>query len=178
MTASRTRQGPAATGPESHNVNHHAANHSALRPIDRLLPLLRDVRAVSRDSWRADCPNGHQRLKDSLAITEASDGRILLHCFACNDVRGILAVVGLTSADLFPGRIRDPSPEARASAREAFKRSAWRAALGVLAREATVIACAAGMIRQGQVLSADDDERLAQAIERIHTAREVLSGRT
>ncbi|MBS0464770.1 MAG: hypothetical protein JSS03_07245 [Proteobacteria bacterium] len=174
MNVIQTRQGPAATGPESHIVKHHTVNHSALRPVDRLLPLLRDVHVVSRDSWRASCPNGHQRLKDSLAITEASDGRILLHCFACNDVRGILAAVGLELTNLYPERIRDPSPEARAAAREAFKRSAWRAALGVLAREATVVACAAGMIRQGQVLSADDDERLAQAIERIHAAQEVL----
>lgn len=177
MTASRTRQGPAATGPESHNVNHHAANHSALRPIDRLLPLLRDVRASGRSSWAATCPGDHAH-KGGLSITEADDGRILLCCFKGCAAASVLAAVGLTLADLFPARIASPSPEARRASHEAFQRSAWAAALGVLQREATLVFIAAGMARRRETLTAEDYALLAQAIERIHTAREVLSGRT
>lgn len=177
MSTYQTRQGPAATGPQSHNVNHHAGNHSALRPIDRVLPLLRDVRASGRDSWTASCPGDHAH-KGGLAITEGDDGRVLLHCFKGCDVLTVISTVGLTLADLFPERIASPSPEARRASHEAFQRSAWAAALGVLQREATLVFIAAGMARRRETLTDEDFERLAQAEARIASAREVLSGRT
>lgn len=141
---------------------------------DILLSRLQGVRR-SGDGWRADCPNGHRKAKGSLAINEGSDGTVLLHCFGCGDVAGILSAVGLELADLFPERIRDPSPEGRQRAREAFKRSSWAAALRVLSREATVVLVAAGMLREGHALTADDDTRLTLAMERINGAREVLA---
>lgn len=82
--------------------------------------------------------------------------------------------MGLELADLFPERIRDPSPEARKAAREAFKRNGWRAALGVLGREATVVNIAASDIAQGGALNGVDHARLVLAVERIELAREVL----
>lgn len=140
-----------------------------------LLSRLHGVRTTGAASWRADCPNDHQHARGSLSVTVADDGRLLLHCFACGDVRGILAAVGLELGDLFPERIRDPSPEARQHARDAFKRSAWSAALRVLSREATVVGCAAAMLRQGDALTADDDARLIVAMQRIDDARAVLA---
>ena len=150
-------------------------NHSTARPVDVLLPRLERVRSTGPTSWRADCPNGHQHAHGSLAITEAADSTVLLHCFACGDTAGILGAVGLAVGDLFPGRIKDPSPEGRRRAREAFKRNGWAAALGVLSREATVVLCAAGMLRQGHALAPDDDNRLTLAMQRIDSARSVLS---
>ena len=141
-----------------------------------LLERLQNVRK-NGDGWRCDCPNGHSKAKGSLAVTESSDGVTLAHCFACGDVQGILSAVGLTVSDLFPKRIRDPSPEGRQRTREAFQRNGWRAALGVLSREATVVLCAAGMLRQGTALSREDDARLSLAMHRIDSAREVLSAR-
>lgn len=35
--------------------------------------------------WRADCPNGHNKTHGSLSVIEADDGRVMIHCFACND---------------------------------------------------------------------------------------------
>jgi hypothetical protein len=140
---------------------------------DILLSRLEHVRR-SGDGWRADCPNGHAKARGSLAIKEANDGTVLLHCFACSDVHGILSAVGLEVADLFPERIKDTSPEARQRAREAFKRSAWAAATGVLSRETTVVLAAAGMLRQGQPLSTEDDARLTLAMQRIDDARGLL----
>ena len=93
-----------------------------------LLSRLEGVRR-SGDGWRANCSNGHAKARGSLSITEADDGRILLSCFACHDTPAILHTLGLEMADLFPERIRDPSPEARQRAREAFKRNSWTAAL-------------------------------------------------
>lgn len=144
-------------------------------PTQVLLPRLHNVRSTGTDSWRADCPNGHDHAKGSLAIRCGSDGVMLLHCFACGDTAGILAAVGLTVADLFPERIKDPSPDGRRAAREAFKQSAWSAALRTLARESAVVEAAAGMLAHGERLSAEDHERLTTARQRIEDARAVLA---
>jgi len=139
-----------------------------------LLSRLDNVRR-SGEGWRANCPNGHAKARGSLSIKEADDGRILLSCFACHDTPAILGALGLELADLFPERIRDPSPEARRAAREAFKRSSWAAALNVLGREARIVLLAAHDLLAGKVLPSGDVERLGQAVERIQRAREVLA---
>ncbi|MEW9624691.1 hypothetical protein [Rhodanobacter geophilus] len=139
-----------------------------------LLSRLEGVRR-SGDGWRANCPNGHAKARGSLSVTEADDGRILLSCFACHDTPAILGTLGLELADLFPERIRDPSPEARQRARDAVKRSAWSAALGVLGREAGVVLLAARDMLAGKALPPGDVERLALAEDRIARAREVLA---
>jgi hypothetical protein len=138
-----------------------------------LLSRLNGVRRYG-NSWRADCPNGHGEVRGSLSITEADDGRVMLHCFACGDTPGILYVLGIEMADLFPERTKDPSPEARKVAAEAFKRSALGAALGVLARESTVVTIAAHDLAEGKALSEPDHARLLVAEERIQRSREVL----
>jgi hypothetical protein len=125
-------------------------------------------------AWRADCPNGHNKARRSLSVTEVDDGRVMLHCFACNDTPGILRALGLEMADLFPEPIKDTSPEARKAAAEAFKRNAWRAALGVLNREATLVLIAANDMQAGNVLPETDVVRVRLAAQRIAQAREVL----
>lgn len=143
---------------------------------ETLLAHLQGVHKTGPASWRAKCPAcNHPHDTGALAINESSGGTILVHCFRCGDTAAILAAVGLTVADLYPERIRDPSPEARQRAREAFKHSAWSAALRVLSREATVVGCAAGMLRQGHALTDDDDTRLTLSMQRINDARAVLA---
>lgn len=140
-----------------------------------LLTRLGGVRR-SGAGWRANCPNpAHTRVRSSLSVIEADDGRILMSCFACHDTTTILAAIGLEMADLFPERIKDPSPEARRAAREAFKRDGWRAALNVLGREAGIVAMAAHDLLAGKSLPPPDVARLALAEERIQRAREVLA---
>jgi hypothetical protein len=139
-----------------------------------LLERLENVQRAAH-GWRANCPNGHAKARGSLSVTEAEDGRVLLHCFACGDTPGILAAVGVEAADLFPERIRDPSPEGRRQAREAFRRNSWAVAVRVLAREATVVLIAADMLRHGGGLAAEDDGRLMLAMQRIEDARAVLA---
>jgi hypothetical protein len=143
--------------------------------IELILSRLEGVHRAGA-GWRTNCPNpAHDKVRDSLSITEADDGRILLSCFACHDTPAILGALGLDLADLFPERIRDPSPEARQRARDAFKRSAWAAALGVLGRESLVVLLAARGLLAGEVLPAGDVERLVQAEDRIARAREMLA---
>lgn len=140
--------------------------------IEVLLTRLDGVHPAGK-GWRARCPAcGGQSRK--LAINEGADGVLLLHCFACNDIAAILAAIGLTVADLFPARIRDVSPEGRRAAQQAFKQTAWSAALGVIGREAKVISIAAHDLAAGLVLNSADVDRLALAIDRIDTARELL----
>ncbi|MHB1058086.1 MAG: hypothetical protein ACYC0F_09430 [Rhodanobacter sp.] len=141
-------------------------------PSALLLTRLEGVTTTGK-GWRARCPAcGGQSRK--LAISEGTEGMLLLHCFACSDIATILAAIGLTVADLFPQRIRDTTPEGRRAAQQAFKQTAWGAALGVVGREAKVISIAAHDLAAGLVLNDTDADRLTLAIDRIDTAREVL----
>lgn len=142
---------------------------------DLLLTRLEGVRR-SGAGWRANCPNPvHKHARGSLSIAEADDGRVLLSCFACHDTPAILQELGMEMADLFPMRIKDTTPEGRRAAREAFKRSSWAAALGVLGSESRIVVLAARDVLSGAALSADDMARLALAEGRIRRAREVLA---
>ena len=125
--------------------------------------------------WRADCPVGHSHARGCLSLSEADDGRILLFCFACGNASDPLRALGLELADLFPERIKDPSPQARKEAQEAFKRASVKAALGVLASESRVVLIAAHELRAADVFPGGDADRLALAMDRIERAREVLA---
>jgi len=146
--------------------------HSTGARVEVLLARLDGVQKTGK-GWRARCPAcGGQSRK--LAISEGNDGTLLLHCFACNDIAAILSAIGLEIADLFPERVRDMTPEGRRAAQQAFKQTAWAAALGVLALEADVVFIASGMLRSAEVLTDADHERLGVACERIQSAKEVL----
>lgn len=142
--------------------------------IDLFLSRLQNVHR-SKNGWRADCPCGHQHARSSLSIAIAGDGRVLVHDFAGCDVHAVLAAIGVEATELLPERIRNSSPEARQRAVEQFKRNGWQAALGVLAREATVVLIAAQMMCRDRPLTMDDAVRLAVAIQRIEDARAVLA---
>lgn len=55
----------------------------------------------SGKGWRVRCPC-HEDKKNSLGITEAADGKILLKCQAGCETNGIPGTVGLKWSDLFP----------------------------------------------------------------------------
>lgn len=143
------------------------------RPADLLLSKLEGVRK-SGNGHVARCP-AHADRSASLSVCEGRDGRALVKCFAGCELLAIVHAVGLEVADLFPERIADTSPEGRAAAREAWRQSGWAAALGVLAREASVVLVAARALAQGHALATEDHARLLLAAERIEGAREVLA---
>lgn len=143
-------------------------------PVELLLSRLEGVRTSGR-GWIARCP-AHDDRSASLSVSEGRDGlRAMVKCFAGCEVLAVLRSIGLELADLFPQRIADTSPEGRAATREAWRQSGWAAALGVLAREASVVLVAAHSLAVGKPLTAEDLSRLQVAVDRIEGAREVLT---
>ena len=140
--------------------------------VEVLLARLDGVQKSGK-GWRSFCPSCGGRSR-KLAISEGNGGTLLVHCFSCNDTAAILSAVGLSVSDLFPAPIRDQSPDGRRAAQQAFKQTAWAAALGVLAREATVVEIAAHDLADSKPLSDTDHARLLLACERVEQAREVL----
>lgn len=149
------------------NAPHHATNATAAPLLQRL-----DGVQKSGSGWRARCPacGGASR---KVSVCEA-DGRVLVHCFGCNDASAVLAVVGLTWANLQPPRHWPETPEERRRARRAVCEAGLSTALSTLALEATVVLIAARQLSHWQPLSDADDTRLSQAVERIDGAASML----
>lgn len=140
--------------------------------------LLSRVDGVQRSGkgYRTRCPScGGQSRK--VSVSEADDGRVLVHCFGGCEPAAVVQAVGLQLADLFPVRLRPETPEERRAWRRAARASQWGAALVVLELEATIVLVAGRQIAGGEPLTPEDDQRLGAALERIQDAREVLRGR-
>lgn len=168
--AAGTDRGAGQTNGRGLQVNHngfHVGQASAQPLLDRL-----DGVQKSGAGWRARCPACGGRSR-KLVVTEASD-RVLLHCFGSCEPIAVLQAVGLNWGDVMPPRHWPASPEERRRARRAIRESGWTAALSVLALESKVALIAARQLAQWQHLSADDDARLALAVERIDHACSVL----
>lgn len=142
--------------------------------IEDLLNRLEGVRKTGANHWVAKCP-AHTDKSPSLSIACGEDGRILLHDFGGCAVHAVLAAVGLTVGDLFEQRMRPQTPGERREAVAAFRRGSWEAALRVLDRESLVVQAAAAMVRNGGVMTAEDQRVLARACSRIGDARNVLA---
>ncbi len=145
------------------------ANHTGTPPdVNILLSRLERVRQFGK-GWSARCP-AHDDRQASLSVTVGDDGCILAHCFGRLRHRR-RARRGPTGARrLVPARIRDDSPDGRRELREAARQAQWRAALGVLAFEASIVSIAAYDVLRGR-LSDADAHRVAVALERIDAAR-------
>lgn len=137
-----------------------------------LLQRLEGVQAQG-NGWRARCPacGGTSR---KLSIAER-DGRVLVNCFDCSDAEAVLAAVGLTWADIMPPRNWPASPEERRVSQRAIRDAGMASAVEVLTVEGTVLRIAARQLQGWQVLSQEDDERLALACHRIEEAAKVLT---
>lgn len=137
--------------------------------VSLLLARLDKVRPTGPGRWLARCP-AHEDRSPSLSIRETDEGAALLHCFAGCTAAAVLAAVGLEFADLYPDR---PPGEVSRSKRPFPALDALRA----LHFEALVVSIAAGTLRAGKPLDADDMERLALAQQRIQTAVLLVEGR-
>ncbi|GGA75566.1 hypothetical protein GCM10011521_12160 [Arenimonas soli] len=143
--------------------------------IDRIQHVLDRLDGVQRSGggWRARCPACEGRSR-KLSISEADEGRVLLHCFGGCDAAAVIQAVGLTLADLFPERLAAQTPEARRMAQRMARLTQWGAALEVLAEESTIVSIAAADLAQGLTLSDEDLARLELARQRIDSARGLL----
>lgn len=152
-----------------------AAAHMPSNGLDVLLSRLDGVQRSGK-GYRARCPfcGGKSR---KLSVSEADDGRVLVHCFGGCGPADAVQAVGLQLADLFPVRLKPETPEERRAWRRAARESQWGAALIVLELEATIVLIAGRQIAGGEPLTEEDDQRLAAALSRIEDARGVLRGR-
>jgi len=79
--------------------------------IGKVLALLSDAKRT-RSGWSARCP-AHDDAQASLSVGVATDGRVLLKCFAGCRTEAIVSRLGLSLEDLFDGnRRRRPAREA------------------------------------------------------------------
>lgn len=159
------------------NVVRFTKHRGCSNPIELILGALDRPRKAGR-GWTAKCP-AHEDRTASLSVGEGHDGRVLLHCFAGCDAGAIVAALGFSLADLYPGKpdIADMTREQRSEMREGSRQAQWRAALGVLSFEATIVRIVAAAVKRGEVPPDCDMERLDQAAERIESARAVLNAR-
>ena len=135
-----------------------------MTPVELLLSRLQKVKGRN-GSWTACCP-AHNDKGPSLAIREADDGRILLHCFAGCETLSVVQAVGMDMTDLFPpdNKRRDYPVEGKPRLKPAFYASDL---IRILAFEALVVSICASDMRRGKTLSDEDNERLKVAQQRI-----------
>ncbi len=74
---------------------------------DRLLSRLARVKQTGKGRWRCACPAHGEHKKLTLAVREADDGRVLIHCFGGCSVPEVVAAVGMELHDLFPPKPDD-----------------------------------------------------------------------
>lgn len=135
-----------------------------MTPVELLLSRLQKVKGRN-GSWTACCP-AHNDKGPSLAIREADDGRILLHCFAGCETLMVVQALGMDMTDLFPpdDKRREYPVEGKPRMKPSFYASDL---MRILAFEALVVSICASDMRRGKTLSDDDNERLKVAQQRI-----------
>ena len=161
-----------AGGPGSESAHAGSGMHVQDASAEPLLQRLEHVQRQG-NGYRARCPAcGGQSRK--LAIAER-DGRVLVHCFAGCPADDVLGAVGLRWADLHPPRHWPQTREERERARLAIREAGMASAVEVLALEGAVIEAAGRQLQGWQFLSGEDDARLTAAVERVSSARAILS---
>jgi hypothetical protein len=136
--------------------------------VELLLSKLEKVKRTGFDRWISCCP-GHDDKRPSLAIREAEDGRILVHCFADCPVESVLSAVGLEFDALFPEK---PIEHAKRERRPFNAHDV----LECLSQELLLLSIASGDMSQGLPVSETDHERMILAATRIESARRLANG--
>lgn len=126
---------------------------------DRILDRLDGVQGRG-PRWRAICPAHQSKNKTrTLAVTEADDGRILLHCFAGCDVHSVVSAVGMELDDLFPDKPLGERPKVR-------KPISDRDAVQALGRELYIAWVILRDVAAGRPVSTKDRKRGGEAADR------------
>lgn len=135
-----------------------------MTPVEMLLSRLQKVKGRN-GSWTACCP-AHEDKGPSLAVREADDGRVLLHCFAGCPTINVLGAVGMDMSDLFPPdeKRKNYPVEGKPKMKPAFYASDL---IRILSFEALVVNICAYDMSVGKSLKDEDRERLKVAQQRI-----------
>lgn len=138
-----------------------------MTPVEKMLGMLTKVKGRN-GSWTACCP-AHNDKGPSLAIREADDGRVLIHCFAGCETLSVVQALGMDMTDLFPpdNKRREYPVEGKPKMKSAFYASDL---MRIISFEALVVAICAYDMSQGKKLSEADRERLKVSQQRIEEA--------
>lgn len=134
---------------------------------DAILARLAGVRQVGGSRWMARCP-AHEDRSPSLSITETSEGRVLVKCWAGCQTKDVLAAVALDWRELFPPREPGASPSRRPWA----ARYSASDLLEIVSEEVTVVTIVAADLISKRAIAEEDWKRLAVAVGRIQKVRD------
>lgn len=138
-----------------------------MSPVENLLQRLEKVKGRN-NSWTARCP-AHADRSPSLAVRQAEDGRVLLHCFGGCETESVLSAVGMTMSDLFPpdDKRREYPVEGKPAIKPAFYASDLMRIIGF---EALVVQIVALDIAHDKPVSKETRDRMLLAYQRIDEA--------
>ena len=138
-----------------------------MTPVEKMLGMLTKVKGRN-GSWTACCP-AHNDKGPSLAIREADDGRVLIHCFAGCETLSVVQALGMDMTDLFPpdNKRREYPVEGKPKMKAAFYASDL---MRIISFEALVVSICAYDMSQGKKLSEGDRERMKLSQQRIEEA--------
>jgi hypothetical protein len=74
-----------------------------MNSVDGFLARLELVKQTGSRKWLARCP-AHDDKHPSLGVAEADDGRVLVKCWSGCGAAEVIAAVGMSFSDLFPGK--------------------------------------------------------------------------
>jgi len=134
--------------------------------VNQVLDRLSRVRQVKPGQWMSACPCCESRRGRPLAVTEAADGRVLMHAFCGCTTADVLGRIGLELKDLFDqptGYL--PSTSAKVPARDV---------LAALSLEATLIGSIACDVLEQRAITEADWQRLATAVQRVGHAADYI----
>lgn len=138
-----------------------------MSPVENLLQRLEMVKGRN-NSWTARCP-AHADRSPSLAVRQAEDGRVLLHCFGGCETESVLSSVGMSMSDLFPPdeKRREYPVEGKPAIKPAFYASDLMRIIGF---EALVVQIVAFDIGNDKPVSKETRDRMLLAYQRIDEA--------
>jgi len=129
---------------------------------DQVLARLSRVRQSKPGQWMSACPCCESRKGRPLAVTEAADGRVLMHAFCGCSTEDVLGRIGLELKDLFDQPLGSvPATSVKVPARDV---------LAALSTEASVIGIIGADMLDGRQISEADWQRLASAVSRVGNA--------
>jgi hypothetical protein len=126
------------------------------------LSRLQKVKRTAEGEWVACCP-AHADRSPSLAVKEADDGRILVHCFAGCSFEAVCGAAGVEMTDLFPER---PMKQDHMKPLPFNPRTVLKA----IAFNTTIVAICAADMAAGKPISLEDKEKLFEIAEELNEA--------
>ena len=136
---------------------------------EKLLSLLHGVKKTGDNRWIARCC-AHNDKSPSLSISECSDGRVLINCFAGCSAEEIVSSVGLRLSDLMPENLGFHRIKPLAVSINP------RDALFAIRDDMTVMLVMAKMVQRGETLTDANTLLLAKLIGRMNYTISLTGG--